>query len=475
MDENGELWQEVLAEVRDKVTEPAYETALKNASVHVGANGRVVLRFPEPFMLRLITQESSACIEEAFSRRLGEPCQLELLTDEHLREIPSADAGALLDQIRSAREALIGRTPPLPDRNGTSLRGPGDSIRLNPRYTFENFVVGNHNQLAHAAAQAVAKDPGRVYNPFFVYASTGLGKTHLIQAIGHETLRTRPEARVCYVTTEEFTNQLIDGIQHKDRMTSFNRKYRNVDVLLIDDIQFLVGKVQTQEAFFHTFNTLHELGRQVVITSDRPPAEFDTLEERLKSRFEWGLISDISKPDYETRLAILHRKNSERGFALPSEILARIAGVVDSNVRELEGALTKVSAHQRLSRIVLTVEEVDEVLAHMKLAMKGSHAPAPQEIMEETAAHFQVSVDELIGERRTARITVPRQVGMYFCRELTHLSLKDIGAAFGGKDHTTVIYALNRVEERLGVDDIFAREVMLLKARLKERFRNPSA
>jgi chromosomal replication initiator protein len=474
MDNTGQLWQDVLADVRDSMPEPAFETALKNASVKVDG-GRVILKFPEPFMLRMITDEASIHLEEAFARHLGEPCQLELLAEPLMEpeELTATDADALLDHIRDARQTLSGNAE-LPRSTVTAPAG-GDSLRLNPRYTFENFVVGNHNQLAHAAAQAVAKDPGKVYNPFFVYALTGLGKTHLLQAIGHETLRLRPEARVCYVTTEEFTNQLIEGIQHRERMIAFNRKYRNVDLLLIDDIQFLVGKVQTQEAFFHTFNTLHELGRQVVISSDRPPSDFDTLEERLKSRFEWGLISDISKPDYETRLAILHRKNQERNFGLSPEILARIAARVDSNVRELEGGLTKVSAHQRLSRVQLTVEGIDEVLAHMRLAMKGSHAPSPQEIMEETSAHFQIAVDELKGERRTARITVPRQVAMYFCRELTHLSLKDIGAAFGGKDHTTVIYALNRVEERLGVDESFAREVMLLKARLKERFRNPAA
>jgi chromosomal replication initiator protein len=473
LDENGELWQGVLADVRDSVSEPAFETALKNASVRVEEGGRVILRFPEPFMLRMINPEGSRCLEAAFSKRMAGFVQLELLADPRLalEEENVANASFILDRIRNTRETLVGEELP---RNIRPLSPMGDLVRLNPRYTFESLVVGSHNRLAHAAAQAVAKEPGRIYNPFFIYASTGLGKTHLLQAIGHETLVTRPEARVCYVTTEEFTNQLIEGIQHRERMIAFNRKYRNVDLLLIDDIQFLIGKVQTQEAFFHTFNTLHELGRQVVITSDRPPAEFDTLEERLKSRFEWGLISDISKPDYETRLAILHRKNQEQANGIPSEILARIAARIDGSVRELEGGLTKVSAHQRLSRVPLAVEEVDEILAHMRAAKKGSRVPSPQEIMEETANHFRITVDELMGERRTARITVPRQVGMYFCREMTHLSLKDIGGAFGGKDHTTVIYALTRVEERVEVDEAFAREIMLLKARLKERFRDPA-
>ena len=473
-DSNGALWNEILEEIRGDISEPVYRTALENARVEVEEGGRVVLRVPEPFMLRMITKEGSQCIQDAIARRLGEPIQLTLLAD------PGSDPSdgqeynptAILDRIDRARETLEGN-----QQDFYSPPGPGPTarrsevVRLNPRYNFEHFVVGNHNQLAVAAAQAVAREPGVVYNPLFVYAFTGLGKTHLIQAIGHEVLRQRPEARVHYVTSEEFTNELIEGIQHRDRMSAFNRKYRNVDVLLIDDIHFLIGKIQTQEAFFHTFNTLHELGRQVVISSDRPPAELDTLEERLISRFEWGLTVDISKPDYETRLAILHKKNESRGFGLSSEILARIAGRVDSNVRELEGALTKVSAYQRLNRTPMLLEDVDELLTHMRRSLSKEAIPRPMQIIEEVGSYFKISCDDLCGDRRTAKITVPRQLGMYFCRELTHLSLKDIGQAFGGKDHTTVIYALNRVEERLQVDETFAQDVMLLRAKLRERFR----
>jgi len=470
----GSLWRDVLNEVRDKVSEPAYETALRNAEVHVEEGGRVVLRFPDPFMLRMISKEGSNCIRDAFSKHLGEPCQLQLLADPEVREekpqVPSISTSAIMDRITRARKTLGQET----DEKAPEVKPSGrrsESIHLNPRYTFEHFVVGNHNQLAHAAAEAVAKEPGEVYNPLFLYAFTGLGKTHLLQAIGHGALQYRPEARVCYVTSEAFTNELIAGIKDRERMINFNRRYRNADVLLIDDIQFLIGKTQTQETFFHLFNTLHELGRQIVISSDRPPVELETLEERLISRFEWGLTVDISKPDYETRLAILHKKNETRGFQLSSEILARIADRVDSNVRELEGALTKVSAHFRLNRTPMRLEDIDDVLMHMRRTVSKGCTPMPNDIIEEVAAYFKVSVDDLLGDRRTARISIPRQLGMYFCRELTHLSLKDIGAAFGGKDHTTVIYAINRVEERLGVDEAFAQDVVLLKTRLKERFR----
>ncbi len=467
------LWREVLAEIKGSVSEPVYKTALEKAEVRVEEGGRVVLRFPDPFMLRMITSEGSACIEEAFARKLGEPCQLELLSepDEDEDEESGYRTTEIINQIKNARDTLSRRAE---DAGFAVLEeARAHAIRLNPRYTFEHFVVGNHNQLAAAAAQAVAREPGDVYNPLFIFAFTGLGKTHLLQAIGHEVLVGNPDSRICYVTSEEFTNELIDGIKHREMMSAFNRKYRNVDVLLIDDIQFLIGKTQTQMAFFHTFNTLHELGRQIVITSDRPPVELETLEERLISRFEWGLTVDISKPDYETRLAILHQKNDARKFGLSSDTLARIASCVDSNVRELEGALTKVSAHQRLSQYPLTLEEVDEVLLHMRRTLQKGVTPMPQQIIEEVAAYFKVGIDELCGDRRTARISVPRQLGMYFCRELTHLPLKDIGQAFGGKDHTTVIYAVNRVEERLGVDEAFAQDVLLLRARLRDRFRPP--
>jgi chromosomal replication initiator protein len=427
-------------------------------------------------MKKMISAETTEHLSVAFARRIGEPVQLELLSDPEEDEDDASDvnldASAVLSQLRHNRDTLEGSAESTTQSGIRNLQA--DSVRLNPRYTFEQFVVGKHNQLAHAAAQAVAERPGVEYNPLFVYSLTGLGKTHLLHAIGHEVVRIRPEARVKYVTTEEFTNQLIKAIQHRD-VPAFNRIYRSADLLLVDDIQFLINKDQTQENFFHLFNTLHELGRQVVITSDRMPSDLDTLEDRLISRFESGLTADISKPDYETRLAILHQKNQSRGFGLSSDILARIASVVDSNVRELEGALTKVSALGRLSRLPLTQDEVDDVLDNMRKSLKEGHAPSADDILEEAAIHFQISVEDLKSDRRTARVSVPRQIGMYFCRELTHLSLKDIGQVFGGKDHTTVIYALERVEARLGVDESFAREVMLLRNRLRERFRAPES
>lgn len=473
----GQLWREILEEVRENISEPIFESAYKNAKIHVDDSGTVTVKFPDPYMLHIAAKEDNQCIADAFTRRLGKPCQLKLLADPVIDEtgankIPPVDTSELIEKINRNKEALRYKRPGEPGLSHDSAYRH-EALRLNPRYTFKQFVVGDHCQLAHAAAMAVSSEPAEKYNPLFIYALTGLGKTHLLQAIGHEVLATRPESRVCYVTSEAFTNELIDGIQHRERMSNFHRKYRNVDVLLIDDIHFLIGKPQTQEAFFHTFNTLHELGRQVVITSDRPPAELDTLEERLISRFEWGLTVDMSKPDYETRFAILNSKNQIRGFGITQEILSRIASRVDSNIRELEGALTKMSAYQRLNHIDLTIELVDEVLTQMRRNLNKGCTPMPQDIIEEVAAHFKISVDELKGDRRTAKITVPRQLGMYFCRELTHLSLKDIGKEFGGKDHTTVIYAVTRVEERLGVDESFARDAMILRARLRERFKRP--
>lgn len=468
MRDANELLESVIDDVRGAVPEPAIEAALKNATIRVD-KGKAVLVFPEQYMVRMITKQVSDTLTEAISLRVGEPVQLTFEIDKGMRRRePLSGADSILGHIRVARETLTGRS-------WRPLEQPSDTVpRLNPDYTFEKFVVGSHNRLAHAGAVAVAKSPGTVYNPLFIYSNTGLGKTHLLQAIGHETMKLHPGIKVCYATAEKFTNQLIEGIRDRDKMEQFTRTYRSTDVLLIDDIHFLIGKEQTQEAFFHTFNALHELRRQIVISSDRPPAHFDTLEDRLRTRFAWGLIADISKPDFETRLAILRVKNEDANCGLSDEILACIASRLDGSIRELQGGLTRVSAHQKLSTVPLTVEEVEAILADCSLARRTGQVLSPRDIMQEVAGHFGVTIEELRGNRRTARITVPRQVAMYLCRELTMLSLKDIGAAFGGKDHTTVIYALEKVEERLGVEEELAREVALLRSRLKERFKNAS-
>lgn len=318
---------------------------------------------------------------------------------------------------------------------------------LNPRYTFESFVVGNSNRFAHAASVAVAEGPSKAYNPLFLYGGVGLGKTHLMHAIGHYALEQNPHVSVVYVTSETFTNDLISAIGKKS-MVDFRNKYRNVDILLVDDIQFVAGKESTQEEFFHTFNALYEASRQIVISSDRPPKDIPTLEERLRSRFEWGLTADIQPPDLETRIAILRKKAIDDNLTISHEVLNYIATHVQSNIRELEGALVRVTAHCNLHNQPLNLDTVASALKDILKA--PPHKPITLEgIMDVVAKHYNIKISDMTSRRRTKNITFPRQVAMYLVRNMTDRSLPEIGEAFGGRDHTTVIHAVEKIEREL--------------------------
>jgi chromosomal replication initiator protein len=320
-----------------------------------------------------------------------------------------------------------------------------DTVALNPKYTFERFVIGASNRFAHAAAVAVAEAPGKAYNPLLVYGDSGLGKTHLLHAIGHYAAEVYPGTRVRYVSSEEFTNDFINSIRD-DRASAFHRRYRDVDVLLIDDIQFLEGKIQTQEEFFHTFNALHNANKQIVITSDRPPKEFAELEDRLRNRFTWGLITDVQPPDLETRIAILSKKAAADRLAVPQDVLTFIASRIDTNIRELEGALVRVTAFASLNRqpVDLTLTEVV-----LKDLVPTSAAPdiTAATIIAQTARYFQLAIDDLLGASRSRTLVTARQIAMYLCRELTDLSLPKIGEEFGGRDHTTVMHADRKIRK----------------------------
>lgn len=329
------------------------------------------------------------------------------------------------------------------------IQTPRSSV-LNPRYTFENFVVGNSNRFAHAASLAVAEGPAKAYNPLFLYGGVGLGKTHLMHAIGHYALQQNPNISVVYVTSETFTNDLISAIGKKS-MVDFRNKYRNADILLIDDIQFVAGKESTQEEFFHTFNALYEANRQLVISSDRPPKDIPTLEERLRSRFEWGLTADIQPPDLETRIAILRKKATDDNLVIDQEILSYIATHIQSNIRELEGALVRVIAHANLHNTPLTLDTVAEALKD--ILKTPAHQPVTiDSIMQIVADYYSIKVSELKSKRRTRNITFPRQIAMYLARDLTESSLPEIGEAFGGRDHSTVIHAIEKIESELKLD-----------------------
>ena len=327
---------------------------------------------------------------------------------------------------------------------------------LNPKYTFETFVVGNNNRFVHAAAQAVAQSPGHAYNPLFIYGGVGLGKTHLMHAIGHWILEHNSQAKVAYVSSEHFTNQLINAIRDQ-KTDDFRNAYRTVDILLVDDVQFLAGKEQTQEEFFHTFNTLHGASKQIVLTSDRPPKDIATLEDRLRSRFEWGLIADIQPPDFETRIAILKKKANLENMDIPGDVLVYIADQFSSNIRELEGALVKVTAHCALKQTPVTLEEAKQVLADiLPVQRKTISIDLIQQKVED---YFGVSVSDLKGKKRTREIAHPRQVAMYLCRELTDASLPKIGQEFGGRDHTTVLHAWEKIKAEQEKNETFSNEL----------------
>lgn len=321
---------------------------------------------------------------------------------------------------------------------------------LNPRYVFNSFVVGNSNRMAHAAALAVAEAPARAYNPLFLYGGVGLGKTHLMHSIAHYILDQNPNAKIIYASSEKFTNELINSIRD-DKNESFRNKYRNIDVLLIDDIQFITGKERTQEEFFHTFNALYEANKQIIISSDRPPKEIETLEERLRSRFEWGLIADIQSPDLETRIAILRKKAEIENLSVPEDVLLFIAKTVISNIRELEGALNRILAFSSLTNKPITVELANEALKDLISKDKPKVITA-EYILDVVANYFHLKPEELRSSKRTRNIAYPRQIAMYLCRKLTDLSLPKIGEKFGGRDHTTIIHGFDKISRELQTD-----------------------
>jgi len=344
-----------------------------------------------------------------------------------------------------------------------------EQSRLNPRYTFDSFVIGSSNRFAHAAAVAVAEAPGKAYNPLLVYGDSGLGKTHLLHAIGHYARQIYLGTRVRYVSSEEFTNEFINSIRD-DKSSVFQRRYRDVDVLLIDDIQFLEGKIQTQEEFFHTFNTLHNANKQIVITSDRPPKQLSQLEDRLRNRFEWGLICDVQPPDLETRIAILSKKAAQDRLNVPADVLEFIASRIATNIRELEGALIRVTAFASLNRQAVDLSLAEVVLKDLGPSESGPEI-TPATIMAQTAAYFGLSIDDLCGASRSRMLVTARQIAMYLCRELTALSLPKIGQQFGNRDHTTVMHAERKIRHLMSERRSVYNQVTEITNRIKQQTR----
>jgi len=446
----------------------------------------VVIAAPNDFTLDVISTRLGPQVQRALSAAMGQEMRVAFTVDaekaghideevlDHLADSQYAhdhDASAVAsvseissDDIAAARQYAAAYRPRPP------VSKPDDSSHgLNIKYLFDNFVIGSSNRFAHAAAVAVAEQPARAYNPLFIYGDSGLGKTHLLHAIGHYNKALFRGARIRYISSEEFTNEFINSIRD-DRNDSFQSRYRNVDMLLVDDIQFLSGKVQTQEEFFHTFNTLHNANKQIVVTSDLPPKKLPDFEERMRSRFEWGLITDIQPPDLETRIAILRKKRQQEAFEVPEEDLEYIASRISSNIRELEGALIRVKAYASLNRSPVNLEITKFVLDSLMPESAGPEITA-ETIMAQTAEYFGVSMDDLTGSSRSRTLVTARQIAMYLCRELTDLSLPRIGQSFGGRDHTTVMHADRKIRSQMPERRQLYNQVSELTARIKSEGR----
>ncbi|MFR5682717.1 MAG: chromosomal replication initiator protein DnaA [Clostridia bacterium] len=411
--------------LKDEVTKISYDTWIKNIEIESENNGHIVLIATSPFQKDAINSRYYDLIVNTFNYITNKDCTISVIVKGESAEESNNDTSAL-DSV-------------------DSNQGQSNSS-LNPKYTFDTFVVGNNNRFAHAAALAVAEAPATSYNPLFLYGGVGLGKTHLMHAIGNEILRKNKNANILYVTSEKFTNQLINSIKDS-KNEQFRNKYRNIDVLLIDDIQFIAGKERIQEEFFHTFNTLHESGKQIIISSDRPPKEINLLEDRLKSRFEWGLIADISSPDYETRLAILRKKAQTDNIIIDDEILSNIATKVEANIRELEGVLNSIVAYASLTHTPITMElaekKINDVISKKEKVISSDY------IQEVVAKYFNINKKDLKGSTRSADVTYPRQIAMYLCRDIAQMSFPKIGDDFGKRDHTTVMHACNKIDKEV--------------------------
>lgn len=446
-----ELWQQVLSVIQTKLSKPSFETWFKPIKTSVITDSSLIIYAPNKFAMEWLESRYARLIQATVQETTGLTLDVKLAleTDE-----PKQPAGSL-EAVPSATRVVSGLQE-------------DTASNLNAKYTFETFVIGAGNRFAHAASLAVAESPAKSYNPLFLYGGVGLGKTHLMHAIGHYVMEHNPGSRVLYISSEKFTNEFINAIRD-NRGETFRNKYRNIDVLLIDDIQFLAGKDGTQEEFFHTFNSLHEEGKQIIISSDRPPKEIPTLEDRLRSRFEWGLITDIQPPDLETRIAILRKKAKAENLDIPNEAMAYIANQIDTNIRELEGALIRVVAYSSLINQDISVHLAAEALKDIIPSSRPRQITI-QDIQNKVADFYGLRLEDFKARKRTKAVAFPRQVAMYLSRELTDFSLPKIGEAFGGRDHTTVIHAHEKISSSLKAD----QDLYKIIHTITEKIKNPS-
>ncbi|MDE7062490.1 MAG: chromosomal replication initiator protein DnaA [Lachnospiraceae bacterium] len=441
-----EKWEQILQTVKEEheLTDVSFNTWLKPLKVFSLNNNTLYILVPDEQMgLNYITKKYTLPIKVAVAEIIGEDYDIEFVLPEQAKSIKTPKTKSFV----SASNV--------------------DKSSLNPNYTFDTFVVGNNNKLAHAASLAVAESPGDVYNPLFLYGGVGLGKTHLMHSIAHFIQSNNPALKILYVSSETFTNELIEAIRNGNNtaMTKFREKYRNIDVLLIDDIQFIIGKESTQEEFFHTFNELYLAKKQIVISSDKPPKDMETLEERIRSRFECGLTADIGSPDYETRMAILRRKEENDNFHLDDDILNYIATNIKSNIRELEGALNKLLAYSNLENTDITMEVAVKELQNIISPDKPREITA-QLIIDVVCEHFHIAPEQMISKSRSNEIAKPRQIAMYLCKNMTDISLDSIGSALGGRDHSTIIHGIKKIEEETSSNEHTANLINTIKKKI---------
>jgi len=443
-----QVWRAALGELQVSLSPANYETWLRDTHLVDVDEQRFRISVPNGFAKDWLETRYRSLISQTLARVVGYSVQVEFLVSSE--SDAQVEAAAVTQAVRVE-----------PTRVGATEGGGGGVTNLNPRYTFTNFIVGSANRLAHAASLSVAERPGHAYNPLFLYGGVGLGKTHLMHAIGNAVVTKFPRKRVVYATSEKFTNEFITSIQ-QGKIDEFRSRYRRIDLLLIDDIQFIADKERTQEEFFHTFNAIHEDGKQIVLSSDRPPKAILTLEERLRSRFEWGLIADLTAPDLETRIAILRAKAEEQGTPITSDVIEFIARKVVSNIRELEGALNRIVAYAAMGAMPISIELAQAVLSNVLYNPKKRQV-TPERIAQAVSDYYGVGMDALRGQKRERSIVVPRQIAMYLMREETDVSLLRIGAELGGRDHSTVLHACDKINREMQANDEMRREVSAVR------------
>lgn len=447
-----EHWEEIkeMVRVEYNISSISYDTWVKPLQLYKVENNVITILIPSDtaYALNYITTKYMNFFKVTISEMMDFTFEIEFVLESSIQK-------DLIEEQDIVKPLTV---------NNNAIY---ENANLNPKYKYDTFIVGSNNKLAHSASLAVAESPGKYYNPLYIYGGPGLGKTHLMHSIGHFILESNPETKVLYVTSEEFTNEVINCIRSGSNsdMTKLREKYRTVDVLMVDDVQFIIGKASTQEEFFHTFNVLHSAGKQLVISSDKPPKDMETLDERFRSRFEWGLIVDIQPPDYETRMAILQKNADMYDRKIDEEIIKYIATNINSNIRELEGALNKIIAFARLNKVELTLPLAEEALKDVIYPNKAQEI-TPTNIINTVAEHYGIKSDDIFSKKRNAEIAIPRQICMYLCREMIDLSYTNIAKLLKKSDHTTIMYGVSKVEEEIKSNEDFKNKIEIIKKKI---------